>query len=425
MTKQAPRIGIISLGCPMALVDSERILTQLGTEGYVIADRYDDADVVLVNTCGFTDTARAESLDAIQEAAAENGRVIVTGCLGHDTAAIRSAAPDVLSITGPHQYDNVVAAVRDAVPPAHAPDMGLMSPEGLKFTPRHYSYLKISEGCSNPCAFCIVPNLRGPLVNRPINEVLAEAERLVDSGARELLVTSHDTGAYGELLTLVDELSALNIWVRLHNVYPHPHIDDIVQLMADGKTLPFLDIPFQHASPTILKAMRHPTQAENALDRIGRWREVCPDIAIQSTFMVGFPGETEQDFDTLLNFLEDAQLDRVTCMTFENVHGAQTNAFADHVDEDDKLSRQERFEELAQNISERKLMDRLNQTMLVLIDDVSETGATGRTYADSPDVGGQVFIEDATGIQPGDFVRTTITKSSAYDLWGHIKDETE
>lgn len=409
----------------MALVDSERILTQLGTEGYVIADHYDNADVVLVNTCGFTDTARAESLSAIQEAAAENGRVIVTGCLGHDAAAIRSAAPNVLSITGPHQYDNVIAAVRDAVPPAHAPDMSLMSPEGLKFTPRHYSYLKISEGCSHPCAFCIVPNLRGPLVNHPISEVLAEAERLVDSGARELLVTSHDTGAYGELLTLVEALSALNIWVRLHNVYPHPHIDDIVQLMADGKTLPFLDIPFQHASPTVLKAMRHPTQAENALDRIGRWRELCPDIAIQSTFMVGFPGETEQDFDTLLNFLEDAQLDRVTCMTFENVHGAQANSLADHVDEDDKLSRQERFDELTQNISERKLMDRLNQTMLVLIDDVSETGATGRTYADSPDVGGQVFIEDATGIQPGDFVQAIITKSSAYDLWGKLKDKAE
>lgn len=409
----------------MALVDSERILTQLGTEGYVIADSYDDADVVLVNTCGFTDTARAESLGAIQEAVAENGRVIVTGCLGHDAAAIRSIAPNVLSITGPHQYDNVVAAVRDAVLPAHTPDLSLMSPEGLKFTPRHYSYLKISEGCSHPCAFCIVPELRGPLVNRPIRDVLAEAERLVDSGTRELLVTSHDTGTYGELLKLIEELSSLNIWVRLQNVYPHPHIDDIVQLMADGKTLPFLDIPFQHASPTVLKAMRHPTQAENALERIGRWREMCPDIAIQSTFMVGFPGETEQDFNALLNFLEDAQLDRVTCMAYENVQGAQANALSAHVDEDDKLSRQERFDELAQNISERKLMDRLNQTMLVLIDDVSDTGATGRTYADSPDAGGQVFIEDATGVQSGDFVQTTITKSSAYDLWGHIKDETE
>lgn len=425
MTKQSPRIGIISLGCPLALVDSERILTQLGTEGYVIADSYDDADVVLVNTCGFTDTARAESLGAIQEAAAENSRIIVTGCLGNDPATIRTAAPNVLSITGPHQYDKVVAAVHNAVPPAHGPKKDLMSPEGLKFTPRHYSYLKISEGCSHPCAFCIVPELRGPLMNRPINDVLAEAELLVDSGVRELLVTSHDTGAYDELLKLTEKLSSLNVWVRLHNVYPHPHIDDIVQLMADGKTLPFLDIPFQHASPTVLKAMRHPTQAENALKRIGRWRKMCPDIAIQSTFMVGFPGETEQDFDTLLNFLEDAQLDRVTCMTYENVHGAQANALSGHVDEDDKLSRQERFDELAQNISERKLMDRLNQTMLVLVDDVSETGATGRTYADSPDVGGKVFIEDADGVRPGDFVQATITKSSAYDLWGHIKDEAE
>ena len=438
ISQSAPKIGIISLGCPKALVDSERILTKLGAEGYEISDSYDGADVVLVNTCGFIDSARQESLEAIQEAMAENGKVIVTGCLGLDEGAIREVAPGVLSVTGPHQYESVVAAVHDAVPPAHDPFVDLVGPEGMKLTPRHYSYLKISEGCNHSCKFCIIPDIRGPLTSRPAGDVLAEAERLVDAGVKELLVISQDTSAYGldlnyaesnwrgrpvkaRMFELAEALGDLGAWVRLHYVYPYPHVDAAIELMAEGKILPYLDIPFQHASPNVLKSMRRPAHQEKTLERVNRWRDICPDIAIRSTFVVGFPGETEEDFEMLLDFLQDAQLDRVGCFQYENVKGAQANDLPDHVDPEDKAMRYERFMELAQEISEAKLLDRIGQEMQVLIDDVDETGAMGRTYADSPEIDGQVFLEGATHVKPGDFVQATITKSGAYDLWGEIK----
>ncbi|MBF0246870.1 MAG: 30S ribosomal protein S12 methylthiotransferase RimO [Alphaproteobacteria bacterium] len=437
MDKTAPKIGIISLGCPKALVDSERILTQLAAEGYEVVETYDNADVVLVNTCGFIDSARQESFEAIQEAMAENGRVIVTGCLGVDEGAVREVAPGVLSVTGPHQYEKVVQAVHDALPPVHEPFLDLVGPEGMKLTPRHYSYLKISEGCNHACSFCIIPDLRGTLVSRTAGDVLREAERLVDSGVKELLVISQDTGAYGidldyaasdwrgakvktRMLDLANALGDLGAWVRLHYVYPYPHVDDVVELMADGKILPYIDVPFQHASPTVLKAMRRPAHAEKVLERVERWREICPDIAIRSTFIVGFPGETEEDFETLLDFIEDAQLDRVGCFQYENVKGAQANALPDHVDAEDKLSRWERFMELSQEISERKLLERVGQQMQILIDDVDETGAIGRSYADSPEIDGNVYLEGATGLKPGDMVDAVITKSGEYDLWGEL-----
>jgi len=436
--KTPPKIGIISLGCPKALVDSERILTKLGAEGYQISESYEDADVVLVNTCGFIDSARQESLEAVQEAMAENGRVIVTGCLGIDEGAIREVAPGVLSVTGPHQYEQVVNAVHDAVPPLHDPFIDLVGPEGMKLTPRHYSYLKISEGCNHSCKFCIIPDIRGKLDSRPVGEVLREAERLVESGVKELLVISQDTSAYGLDLNYVENdwrgkpvktnmhelanaLGDLGAWVRLHYVYPYPHVDSVIELMADGKILPYLDIPFQHASASVLKAMRRPAHKEKLLERIERWREICPEIAIRSTFIVGFPGETEEDFETLLNFLEDAQLDRVGCFQYENIQGAQSNALPDHVDAEDKLSRWERFMEMSQDISERKLLDRVGQSMEVLIDDISEDGAVGRTYADSPEIDGNVYLDGATDLKPGDMVKATITKSGAYDLWGEIE----
>ena len=435
--KTPPKVGIISLGCPKTLVDSERILTKLGAEGYEITEQYDDANVVLVNTCGFIDSARAESLEAIREAMAENGRVIVTGCLGIDENAIREVAPGVLSVTGPHQYEQVVEAVHAAVPPLHDPYIDLIGPEGMKLTPRHYSYLKISEGCNHSCKFCIIPDIRGPLASRPVGEVLREAERLVDSGVKELLVISQDTSAYGldlnyaesdwrgapvktDMYNLANALGDLGAWVRLHYVYPYPHVDNVIELMADGKILPYLDIPFQHASPNVLKAMRRPAHAEKVLERIERWREICPDIAIRSTFIVGFPGETEEDFETLLDFLEDAQLDRVGCFQYENIDGAQANALPDHVDAEDKLSRWERFMELSQDISERKLLDRIGQQMEILIDDVTDEGAIGRSYADSPEIDGNVYLDGATHLNPGDLVDATITKSGAYDLWGEL-----
>lgn len=437
--KTPPKVGIISLGCPKALVDSERILTKLGAEGYEITEKYDDANVVLVNTCGFIDSARTESLEAIQEAMAENGRVIVTGCLGIDEGAIREVAPNVLSVTGPHQYEQVVQAVHDAVPPAHDPYVDLVGPEGMKLTPRHYSYLKISEGCNHSCKFCIIPDIRGPLDSRPVGDVLREAERLVESGVKELLVISQDTSAYGldlgyaesewrgqpvktDMYNLANALGDLGAWVRLHYVYPYPHVDNVIELMADGKILPYLDIPFQHASANVLKAMRRPAHQEKLLERIDRWREICPDIVLRSTFIVGFPGETEEDFETLLDFLEDAQLDRVGCFQYENIEGAQANDLPDHVDAEDKLSRWERFMELSQDISERKLLDRIGQQMEVLIDDVDDNGAVGRSYADSPEIDGNVYLDGATGLQPGDMVKATITKSGAYDLWGKVEE---
>ena len=437
--KTPPKVGIISLGCPKALVDSERILTKLGAEGYEITEKYDDANVVLVNTCGFIDSARTESLEAIQEAMAENGRVIVTGCLGIDEGAIREVAPNVLSVTGPHQYEQVVQAVHDAVPPAHDPYVDLVGPKGMKLTPRHYSYLKISEGCNHSCKFCIIPDIRGPLDSRPVGDVLREAERLVESGVKELLVISQDTSAYGldlgyaesewrgqpvktDMYNLANALGDLGAWVRLHYVYPYPHVDNVIELMADGKILPYLDIPFQHASANVLKAMRRPAHQEKLLERIDRWREICPDIVLRSTFIVGFPGETEEDFETLLDFLEDAQLDRVGCFQYENIEGAQANDLPDHVDAEDKLSRWERFMELSQDISERKLLDRIGQQMEVLIDDVDDNGAVGRSYADSPEIDGNVYLDGATGLQPGDMVKATITKSGAYDLWGKVEE---
>ena len=435
--KTPPKVGIISLGCPKALVDSERILTKLGAEGYEITDAYEDANVVLVNTCGFIDSARQESLEAIQEAMAENGRVIVTGCLGLDEGAIREVAPNVLSVSGPHQYEQVVEAVHDAVPPLHDPFVDLVGPEGMKLTPRHYSYLKISEGCNHHCKFCIIPDIRGPLVSRPAGDVLAEAERLVDSGVKELLVISQDTSAYGldlgyaqshwrdkavttDMFNLAEALGDLGAWVRLHYVYPYPNVDNVIELMADGKILPYLDIPFQHASPNVLKSMARPAHAEKVLERIEDWRTMCPDIAIRSTFIVGYPGETEQDFEMLLDFLEDAQLDRVGCFQYENVEGAQANALPDHVDADDKLSRWERVMELSQDISERKLLDRVGQTLDILIDDITDDGAVGRSYADSPEIDGQVYLDGETDLKPGDMVKATITKSGAYDLWGEV-----
>ena len=435
--KTPPKVGIISLGCPKALVDSERILTKLGAEGYEITDAYEDANVVLVNTCGFIDSARQESLEAIQEAMAENGRVIVTGCLGLDEGAIREVAPNVLSVSGPHQYEQVVEAVHDAVPPLHDPFVDLVGPEGMKLTPRHYSYLKISEGCNHHCKFCIIPDIRGPLVSRPAGDVLAEAERLVDSGVKELLVISQDTSAYGldlgyaqshwrdkavttDMFNLAEALGDLGAWVRLHYVYPYPNVDNVIELMADGKILPYLDIPFQHASPNVLKSMARPAHAEKVLERIEDWRTICPDIAIRSTFIVGYPGETEQDFEMLLDFLEDAQLDRVGCFQYENVEGAQANALPDHVDADDKLSRWERVMELSQDISERKLLDRVGQTLDILIDDITDDGAVGRSYADSPEIDGQVYLDGETDLKPGDMVKATITKSGAYDLWGEV-----
>ncbi len=438
MTKPAPKIGIISLGCPKALVDSERILTKLGAEGYEISDTYDDADVVLVNTCGFIDSARLESLEAIREAMAQNGRVIVTGCLGRDEGAIREVAPGVLSVTGPHQYEQVVEAVHDALPPAHDPFVDLVGPEGLKLTPRHYSYLKISEGCNHACKFCIIPDIRGPLTSRPVGEVLREAERLVEAGVKELLVISQDTSAYGldldyaespwrgrpvktRMFELAEALGDLGAWVRLHYVYPYPHVDAVIELMAAGKILPYLDIPFQHASPGVLKAMRRPAHQEKTLERIEKWRKICPEIAIRSTFIVGFPGETEQDFETLLDFLEDAQLDRIGCFQYENVRGAQANALPDHVNEEDKLIRWERFMELSQDISQRKLLERVGQTMDILIDEVSEeSGAVGRTYADSPEIDGHVYLDNAPELKPGDLVKAVITRSGEYDLWAEI-----
>ncbi|MCW8916802.1 MAG: 30S ribosomal protein S12 methylthiotransferase RimO [Magnetovibrio sp.] len=436
--KTAPKVGIISLGCPKALVDSERILTKLGAEGYEISESYEDANVVLVNTCGFIDSAREESLEAIREAMAENGRVIVTGCLGIDEGAIREVAPNVLSVTGPHQYEQVVEAVHDAVPPLHDPFIDLVGPEGMKLTPRHYSYLKISEGCNHHCKFCIIPDIRGPLASRPVGDVLREAERLVDSGVKELLVISQDTSAYGldlnyansdwrgnpvktDMYNLANSLGDLGAWVRLHYVYPYPNVDNAIELMADGKILPYLDIPFQHASPNVLKSMARPAHAEKVLERIEKWRDICPDIAIRSTFIVGYPGETEDDFETLLDFLEDAQLDRVGCFQYENIDGAQANTLPDHVDADEKLSRWERFMEMSQDISERKLLDRIGQSMDVLIDEVTEQGSIGRTYADSPEIDGNVYLDGVTDLKAGDMVKATITKSGAYDLWGEIE----
>ncbi|MBT7250345.1 MAG: 30S ribosomal protein S12 methylthiotransferase RimO [Rhodospirillaceae bacterium] len=429
-------MGIVSLGCPKALVDSERILTKLRAEGYEISGTYAGADAVIVNTCGFLDSAKRESLEAIGEALDENGRVIVTGCLGADEEIIRAAHPDVLAVSGPHQYEAVMEAVHDHLPPAHDPYADLVPPEGIRLTPRHYAYLKISEGCNQTCAFCIIPSMRGKLRSCPANEVVAEAERLVNAGVRELLVISQDTGAYGSDLKYAEStykgqsyaaritdlcraLGEMGVWIRLHYIYPYPHIDDLIPLMAEGLILPYLDIPFQHASHDILKAMRRPAHQEKTLDRLQRWRTVAPDIAIRSTFIVGFPGETEDDFSHLLQWLEAAELDRVGCFKYEDVEGARSNALASHVDEEVKDERWERLMETQRRISAKKTAAKIGQTFEVIIDDSDvDDGAWGRTYADAPEIDGRVNIPGSHDLRPGDNVSVKINSADDYDLFG-------
>lgn len=433
--KNIGKVGFVSLGCPKNSYDSERILTQLRAEGYLIVPTYQDADLVVVNTCGFIDEAVAESLDTIGEALRENGKVIVTGCLGARESVIRDAHPSVLAVTGPHAQEEVMAVVHDHLAKPHDPYTDLVPPGGLKLTPRHYAYLKISEGCNHRCTFCIIPSLRGDLVSRPIGEVLAEAETLAKAGVKELLIISQDTSAYGvdlkyrtgfhngrpvktRMKELVEELAKLGIWVRLHYVYPYPSVDDVIPLMAEGKVLPYLDVPFQHASPRILKAMKRPGDIEHTLRRIERWREVCPEIAIRSTFIVGFPGETEEDFDDLLDFLEAAQLDRVGAFAYSPVEGAAANALPDLVDEDIKQDRLARFMDVAADISAAKLKRRLGSELTVLVDEAAGGRAVARSYADAPEIDGVVHIAQGKGLKPGDRVRVRITRSDDYDLWG-------
>ncbi len=432
------RVGFISLGCPKALVDSERILTQLKLDGYDIVPTYDDANVVVVNTCGFIDSAKQESLDAIAEALDENGRVIVTGCMGvgEDAQRIQELHPRVLNVSGPAAYEEVVSAVHEYVPhtPTHDPYTDLVPPQGIKLTPRHYAYLKISEGCNHRCSFCIIPSMRGDLVSRPIGDVMEEAERLVRAGVRELLVISQDTSAYGvdikyrtgfwngrplksRLQELCEALAEFGVWVRLHYVYPYPHVDKLIPLMAEGKILPYLDIPFQHGSTRILQAMKRPAAAEKSLQRIQHWREVCPDITLRSTFIVGFPGETEEDFDILLDFLREAQLDRVGCFQYSQVTGAAANALPDQVAEELKQERWDRFMTLQQEISARKLQDKIGRTIEILVDEVNDEGAIGRSAADAPEIDGRVYLNGATNLQPGDFVEAEVTAADEYDLW--------
>jgi ribosomal protein S12 methylthiotransferase len=431
-----PRVGMVSLGCPKALVDSERILTRLRAEGYAISPDYKGADAVIVNTCGFLDSAKAESLEAIGEALAENGRVIVTGCLGADESYIRGTHPSVLAVTGPHQYEQVMDAVHAAVPPAPDPFVDLVPASGVRLTPRHYAYLKISEGCDHKCRFCIIPAMRGRLVSRPAAAVLREAEKLVESGVKELLVISQDTSAYGKdlgyaasrwrdrearahITDLTRDLGSLGAWVRLHYVYPYPHVDDLIPLMADGLALPYLDVPFQHAAPNVLKAMRRPANEAKTLDRIRAWRRVCPDLTIRSTFIVGFPGETEADFTYLLEWLEEAQLDRVGAFQYENVEGATANDLPGHVPAEVKAERHERFMAAAARISEARLQAKVGCRMQVLIDAVDEDGAEGRGPGDAPEIDGNVFIdEDFADLKPGDMVTVEIDEAGDHDLWG-------
>jgi len=435
--KRAPRVGLVSLGCPKALVDSERIVTKLRSEGYELSADYAGADVVVVNTCGFLNSAKEESLEAIGEAMAANGRVVVTGCLGVEKDRILAAHPGVLSVTGPHQYEQVVAAVHAAVPPLHDPYVDLVPPEGLRLTPRHYAYLKISEGCNNRCSFCIIPQLRGDLVSRPAAHVLAEAERLVRAGVKELLVISQDTSAYGldlryaestwkgrsvkaRFIDLCEALGDLGAWVRLHYVYPYPHVDRVLPLMAEGRILPYLDIPFQHASPRVLKAMRRPAHQEKTLERLAAWRTVCPDLAIRSTFIVGFPGETEEDFELLLEWLKAARLARVGCFKYEPVDGAPANALGPAVPEGVKEERWHRFMQAQQDVSLELMSAKVGQTIEVIVDEVGIEGAVARSKWDAPEIDGSVILEGAAGsaLRIGDVVRARITRADAYDLWG-------
>ena len=443
MQKSTPNIGFVSLGCPKNLVDSERILTELRTDGYNIVPSYENVDLVIVNTCGFIDSAVQESLEAIGEALEENGRVIVTGCLGAKEDQIRQVHPKVLEVSGPHSYETVMAQVHKYVPkPEHNPYTSLVPKQGVKLTPKHYAYLKISEGCDHRCTFCIIPSLRGDLESRSITQVLDEAKRLVDAGVKVLLVVSQDTSAYAmdtqrkeggvktafwngmpiknDLMTLCKQLGKLGIWVRLHYVYPYPHVDDLIPLMAEGLLLPYLDIPLQHASPKILKAMKRPGKIDRTLERIKQWREICPDLTLRSTFIVGFPGETEEDFQMLLDFLKEAQLDRVGCFKFSPVEGAPATEMADQVPEDVKEERFHRFMQLQQEISAERLKQKIGQTLDVIVDEIDNEGIIGRTKADAPEVDGLVYIENLSGtpVKVGEFIKVTITHSDEYDLWG-------
>jgi ribosomal protein S12 methylthiotransferase len=441
MSRRAPKIGFVSLGCPKALVDSERILTHLRAEGYEVAPSYDAADVVVVNTCGFIDAAVDESLDAIGEALEQNGRVIVTGCLGARPERILERHPRVLKVTGPHAYEDVLSAVHQHLPPQHDPLFDLVPPQGVRLTPRHYAYLKISEGCNNKCSFCIIPAMRGKLASRPIDEVLREAERLVNAGVKELLVISQDTSAYGSdiryaskqwraqsydtrFIDLARGLGSLGAWVRLHYVYPYPHVDQVIPLMAERKVLPYLDIPFQHGSPAVLKRMRRPAHAEDTLQRISAWRRECPDLVIRSTFIVGFPGETEREFEELLAWLDEAQLDRVGCFKYSPVEGAAANALAAHVPAEVQQERYERFMQHAAEVSKTRLAARVGRHMRVLVDSVDKNSAIARSEADAPEIDGVVHVRNAKSLRPGDWAEVEITSSDAYDLHARLKPRT-
>lgn len=439
-TNTSPKVGFVSLGCPKAGSDAERILTQLRAEGYEISGTYEDADLVVVNTCGFIDSAVEESLDAIGEAINKNGKVIVTGCLGAKSGVVQNAHPSVLAVTGPHALEEVMTAVHANLPKPHDPYVDLVPPQGVRLTPNHYAYLKISEGCNHRCSFCIIPSMRGDLLSRPIGDVLNEAENLVNAGVSELLVISQDTSAYGvdvkyrsgfwngrpvktRMTELTKSLSELGIWVRLHYVYPYPHVDEVIPLMADGLILPYLDVPFQHASPRILKSMKRPASSENNLARIKSWRDICPDITVRSTFIAGFPGETEDDFKMLLDFLEEAQLDRVGCFAYSAVDGASANALPDQVPEEVKQERLARFMEVQERISAAKLQSKIGTMQTVLVDQLVEDEegnieAIGRTKADAPEIDGVVYLADAEGLNPGDFVEVEIYDADGHDLWG-------
>jgi len=432
-----PTIGMVSLGCPKALVDSERILTRLRAEGYAISPDYAGADAVVVNTCGFLDSAKAESLDAIGEALAENGRVIVTGCLGAEPDYIRENHPQILAVTGPHQYEQVLDAVHAAVPPSPDPYIDLLPASGVSLTPRHYSYLKISEGCNHKCKFCIIPDMRGRLASRPAHAVMREAEKLVDAGVKELLVISQDTSAYGvdikhaedrghraHITDLARDLGSLGVWTRLHYVYPYPHVRQLIPLMAEGLILPYLDIPFQHASTDVLRRMARPAAAAKTLDEIAAWRNICPDITLRSTFIVGYPGETEDEFQTLLDWMDEAQLDRVGCFQYENVAGARSNDLPDHVANEVKQDRWERFMEKAQGISEAKLAAKVGAQIEVIVDEVDADAATCRTMADAPEIDGNLFIDEGfEGLKAGDIVTVTVDEAGEYDLWGSVEND--
>ena len=434
---EQPNIGMVSLGCPKALVDSERILTKLRAEGYGISPNYEGADAVIVNTCGFLDSAKAESLEAIGEAIDENGRVIVTGCLGAEPEFITGAHPRVLAVTGSHQYESVLDAVHQVVPPKPDPFIDLLPETGIKLTPRHFSYLKISEGCNHKCKFCIIPDMRGRLQSRPAHAIIREATKLVDSGVKEILVISQDTSAYGldlkykteqshrsHIKNLAEDLGALGAWVRLHYVYPYPHVRDLIPLMADGLILPYLDIPFQHAHPDVLRRMARPAASVETLEEIKKWRSICPEITLRSTFIVGYPGETEDEFNTLIDWLDEAQLDRVGCFKYENVDGARSNLLANQISEDIKQHRWEIFMETARKISTEKLARKIGNEIEVIVDEIDDEGAVCRTKADAPEIDGNLFIEENFDkISVGDILKVHVTAASDYDLWGTVSKD--